>query len=454
MSVEQQLRDTFESYADRAATPVDVHALVLDRHHRAQRRRLFGTALTVSAVLVVGVPATMLVLDAPPAQVDVSQPGADFVPGPTRGSLADDTAFLADLVQLPWGRGLDAVQPPTSDRHVLFAGDVPGARWAWVVARVGGAWSGVWFAGPAGASAEALEIDGEANPDGIGAQVVTKTSPTQQEGPLLVLAEPGDVVEISDAPEIAADGTVTRTYRPVETVDGVAVVSRPGSAYAALGVQVVRDGEPVYRLASGIGPDLEPGSPADEEIAIALLEARGEPDLTLARNMLARLLGPTGLTVEDLMLDVLWGGQLDAQWPQPKALVLGAELPSGAVAIVGGWSWESGEASGPSVLRILPSETVIRDHLVVMRTSVSMSRHGPESASHLVIVGPGDAVSARVMSGDRVLEEVALTEGAGSLRFPTGTDHVVVVDVDGEILADEPVGTVENIGYPAEDPVG
>lgn len=453
MSVEQHLRDTFERHADHAAAPEDMHALVLGQHRRSRRRRLTGTALAVSAALVVGVPVATQVLDDPPAQLDAARPGADFVPGPTRGSLADDAAFLAELVQQPWGRGPDAAQPSTDDKHVLFAGDVPGGRWSWVVAQVDGTWSGVWFVGPVGATADEMQIDGDANAEGIGATVVTRTDPLQAQGPLLVLAEPGDVVEVSEAPEIAADATVTRTYRPVETMEGVAVIAGPDVS-AATAVRVIRGGETVYRVGNSAGFQLEPGSSADQAIEVAMLEARGAPDPAIVRSLLERLVAPTGLTAEDLTLEVLWGGPLSDEWPQPRAAVLGAELPSGALAVVGGWSWASGEASGPSVLQILPAGAPVRDRLVVMRSDVSTSRHGAETSSYLVIVGPEDAVSAQALAGERVLAEVALTAGVATLPFPAGTDHVVVTDGGGEVIADEPVGTVEDIGHAVDGPVG
>jgi hypothetical protein len=53
--------------------------------------------------------------------------------GPARGSLAGDAAFVEAVRQLSWSDpGARAAAPPPAGSQVLFAGDVPGGRWALV----------------------------------------------------------------------------------------------------------------------------------------------------------------------------------------------------------------------------------------------------------------------------------------------------------------------------------
>src|SRR5919199_2328323 len=97
--------------------------------------------------------------------------------GPTRGSLAGDAGFVAAVRQLSWSDpGARAAAPPPAGSQVLFAGDVPGGRWALVSRRLTvppplvdddelerelgtGSVALAWFAGPPGAAPDQLRLE-------------------------------------------------------------------------------------------------------------------------------------------------------------------------------------------------------------------------------------------------------------------------------------------------------
>jgi hypothetical protein len=96
--------------------------------------------------------------------------------GPTWGSLAGDAAFVEAVRRLSWtDPGAAAAGPPPDGAQVLFAGDVPGGRWALVAhpltvppplvdddeleRQLGtGSVALAWFAGPPGAAPDELRL--------------------------------------------------------------------------------------------------------------------------------------------------------------------------------------------------------------------------------------------------------------------------------------------------------
>ena len=70
---------------------------------------------------------------------------------PTRGSLADDRAWVAGVRALDWPPA-DGEVPSTADRRVVFAGEVPGGRVALVLGRLARGTARLWLVGPEGAA--------------------------------------------------------------------------------------------------------------------------------------------------------------------------------------------------------------------------------------------------------------------------------------------------------------
>ena len=239
---DDELRARLTALADATAPPprADLAAVVEHRHRARRRSQLrLGAAAAAVAAMAVAVP---LVLDGEPAEsvaAVTAVPDVQDLPpagvGPTRGSLADDAEFVEAVRQLSWSDpGARAAAPPPAGSQVLFAGDVPGGRWA-LVSRpltvppplvdddeleqelgVGGV-TLAWFAGPPGASPDGLRLRT--------APVVTAAGePTALWDPAT-----GTLAVVAESPAAAArvlDGTGTPLAElPLD--DGLAVQALP-----------------------------------------------------------------------------------------------------------------------------------------------------------------------------------------------------------------------------------
>lgn len=244
MRDEGTLRQRLHALADATApAPRADLAAVVEHRHRTRRRtqlRVGAAAVAVAAVAV----AVPLALDGGPAESVgpvADAPAADALPdgaqdgGPTWASLARDAAFVEGVRQLSWGDPWDAAADlPPSGSQVVFAGDVPGGRWA-LVARpltvppplldddelereLGtGSVALAWFAGPPGAAPDGMRLHG--------APVVSEPGlPTALWDPAT-----GTLAVVSPSPAVAArvvDGTGT-PLADFPLVDGSAVQSAP-----------------------------------------------------------------------------------------------------------------------------------------------------------------------------------------------------------------------------------
>jgi hypothetical protein len=182
---DDELRARLAALADAAAPPPRADlAAVVERRHRARRRaqlRLGAVAAAVGAAVAAG---QLVVPDGPSADpatavADAPAPGA-LTPGdgygPVRGSLAGDTAFVEAVLRLSWSDpGAVGTAPPPAGSRVLFAGDVPGGRWALVARPLTvppplmdddelerqldpGSVALAWFAGAPGAAPDELRL--------------------------------------------------------------------------------------------------------------------------------------------------------------------------------------------------------------------------------------------------------------------------------------------------------
>ena len=181
---DDELRARLTALADATAPPPRADlAAVVEHRHRARRRtqlRLGAVGAVVVAAAAVG---QVLVPDGPsaePATAVAEAPDVQGLPasggGPTRGSLAGDAEFVEAVRQLSWSDpGARAAAPPPAGSQVLFAGDVPGGRWALVSRPLTvppplvdddelerelgmGSVALAWFAGPPGAAPDELRL--------------------------------------------------------------------------------------------------------------------------------------------------------------------------------------------------------------------------------------------------------------------------------------------------------
>ena len=377
-------------------------------------------------------------------------PSASSVPpsliGPPRGPLAGDTGFVDAVRRLAWHTG-GMPEPPLESRWVVYAGDVPGARWALVVtgdplhaeaARLGPApLIAAWLGGPAGATPDrlsplaapvAVPVDGPA------------ALLDQRSGVLVVVAAPGDEVEVSERPGVAGDGTVFRTWRRVAVTEGVAVARlRPSDVpvSAAAAYRVLRGGRVVAReTPQNIG-----GRP-DAPLPVAIDSPRGPPSPTAApavRRTAGRLLSRLGPARHEIALTLLWSGTVPGSDPGAgQAAVVALTQPSGAVVVDGEWLRPVTSASGdylqhgdcgfdvlpagpPVTLRVLP----------LVCGLVEPGGRGPVR-SVLVVVGPHTVTVVRVYDRDSTfLAEFPAVDGVVVAPLPAGTATVEAVTAGG-----------------------
>lgn len=468
MTVEDDLRTALRREADDLGDPVAPHRLLsagLRRTARRRRRRRLGflAAGVAVAAVVVAVPVGLGSLRTdPPGVAAPTAPAVDVLAGPTRGSLAGDPAFLDGLVQQGWGDDAPADAPvaDVGTRRVVFAGDVGDGRWALVVGTNPapstlpaeqqtdlGAMStvtGVWFVGPAGAAPEQMQP--VTYPRGLDpGQVQTLGDPLT--GDVVVVAAPGDDIALSDRPDIRADGTVARTWRPVDVVDGVAVGRftdvEPVATYSTAGqIRVSRDGVPVLeQTPDQFGP--QEGFPA---VTVPIAYPRGQvsgADL-LDQSSAADVLGRTGLPAEQVSFEVLWSGAVPGPDERPSwAAVMVATLPSGArivqgydVRLVSDGSTVSQPAQyggGRAVFEVLPAAGPTDDLVVAMQTAIS-DDGGRNTTRSLVVAVPDGITSVTALDDDGTeLATVAVSGGAAVAPFPDGTTAVSIAMTDGSV---------------------
>lgn len=365
----------------------------------------------------------------------------------TRGSLAADAAFLDGVRRQPWADpdAAGAAAPPVSARHVVFAGDVAGGRWALVVAArpTAGPYDraaplgGEWLTGPPGATPGRMTAQWIPHDLGAGLPVALVAART---GALVVVAAPGDVVTVSDRPDVAADGRVTRTYRTVAAPGGLAVTGTipsplPGST--ATVVRVLRHGVALTGTATEYLAD-----PTDPP-PVAIDYLRGAPPRSgrqVAEATAQRLLNRLGLPPASVGVAALWVGFI----PRPggvsgAAALVAVTVPSGAVVVGADWlvlvtsadyyvhgrCGQGIDPAGPPVSR-----------RVTALTCDFQSRGGtPTAGGSLVVVGPTDVVRFRTYTGGgTLLQEYPATGGTVVVPLPLGVDTVEGITRRGSSL--------------------
>jgi hypothetical protein len=425
------------------------------REAEARRHRRRILALTVTAVAVVGL-ATPAFLDAatpddrPAASGSAGAPDGNLYDGPPRGSLADDGAFVDGVRALPWSVTGDPTGPevPVADRQVVFAGDVPGGRWALVVAARGSVvdpadlpgdvstgpdlLDAVWFIGPPDAGAD--QLSPAAYPGPLKAAWPTALL-DQATGVLVVVVSREDGIEVSDRPEVAADGSTSREFREVETTDGVAVV-RLGTTGSTAGTSAV------YRVvreatATSITPwtttVLDAPKPAPD-----IGYPRGEPEeagRSAAAYAAERVISELGLPPDELEVTAQWVGDVPARGPGQAAVVT-VTLPNGAVVVDGQWllpAQVDGSVQGADCGRAgLPAGAPAARRVYALVCEVVDDTSGAPMQTSLVVVAPPDVVLVRTYDADgSFLSEHPAQDGVVVSRLPIGTATVEAVTRGG-----------------------
>ncbi|MGI8723008.1 MAG: hypothetical protein ACR2JG_12360 [Geodermatophilaceae bacterium] len=490
MSVETQLRHALHVAADELGhpeAPVSVRAEgMLALRGRRRRRRAVALCAGLAVLLVtVAVPVGLSLLGSGGSDDRVVSPptipDADIYGMPTRGSLAGDTAFVEAVRELPWAGALTegvpaALDPPLPDppletRNVVFAGDVTGARWALVAGQntvqpTGeaadpdlqtdlGALSdiaGVWFVGPPGATPAQMLL--ATVPRGISADRPTSLYDAAT-GALVVVSAPGDVIEISPRPEVAADATVRRTFVDTNSTDGIAVLALDANPYNG-------PPAPVFRVSrSGMevleqGPDGygDPNQAPAPEIALTYLRPPNSPFAVRGlpldeQRMAAEILSQYGLRQDQIAFQVHYLGPLPGTSGQLAGLtVLTAIFPSGAVLTRALWLQELDSSlgyfgGGSCAMDDLSAAGVpAAQRIIAMRCDVDAGAENlPDPASTLVVIAPPAlaAGSATAQADSGAIRLDLVDGGVGMAPFPEGAETVVVRDGEGAVLEEVPI---------------
>ena len=410
---------------------------------RLRRRRRLRLAAGVAAVGLLGALVPLLPRAAVPA------PPATVYAGPARGSLAGDEDFLRAVRNSGWAL---AEETPGS-RRVVFAGDVPGGRW--VLLAAGGTPSRpattAWFAGPAGARPDQLELLSiRVAPDP--AEPVAVADPVT--GALVVVGAADDRVRVSERPEVTTDGSITRSFRELRTSRGVAVVGLPGVPLAVVSpvrLEVIRDQRRV-----AVPPPTVVGVPGTPQAVVRPTRLRPAPaqapgDAAVEPRLRA-VLGQLGEPVATTPVTVLWSGDLPGPNDQPARLtVLAIPQPSGAVVVTTPYGYAADltgrEGSSWCGTGVLPAGIPLPQRVVAVECDLSDLSVDREISRFLVVIAPPTAGSMRLLDATgAVLRERPLAEGVAVVRSPGDVAEVEVTPADGGTTSAIPLADADLAG--------
>jgi hypothetical protein len=481
MTPEEELRDRLHGLAETAGRPTSDGRGLARRIARdaADRRRSRRNVLVgVGCLVLLGIAVLQLADDgsgeAVPTTGPVSAPSSGLATGasatpedvdifglPTRGSLAGDRTFVDGVRALPWipatpppaeaGTTYYPPDPPLETRSVVFAGEVSGERWAlvvgsasWVPPDVPGAPSGsrppdelvaAWFTGPRDAGLGEMTLRN--SPSGIPPDwPMAMTDP--RTGAVVVVAAPGDVVKVSERPRLEANGGITREWREVETVDGIAITRVSPSRHfydASTSYRVLRHGRTEARAMPWSFVSDQPGAPVPIEYPRGRPSEGGEQ---AAQNAAQNILAELGLSPAEVEITAPWVGSL-APGDAGQAAVVTVTVPSGAVVVEGEVllpDQAGGQMSGAFCGQaILPAGPPTGRRVLAMACEVFDYGTGAPVSTTLVAVGPPEVALYRAYDGARTfLSEHAAVDGVLVVPLPVGTDTVEAVTAGGVTL--------------------
>lgn len=440
---EDELRDLLHGAAGRGGVALmdddaAVDAVVDTAGAQRRRRTVLIAVAACVALIAVAVPTLWPSARTAPDR-ELASAEAAVLDWPVRGSLADDAVALETVRGLAWS---DPPAAPTdAARQVAFLGDVEGTRWALVVGRADadGAVTGQWFTGPEGAD-PALLVP---SPPVEWLEDVVSAAHVPAPGDLLVvLAAPGNTVELSPRVEVGADGSVTREFTRVETQDGLAVAAVDRlTSYPGPGLyRVLRDGAVVETRPVPVpyGTGLVRDPPV-----LTPLDPNGEaPQPDAVHVALEGVLAQTGLTREQVRLDLLFAGPLPG-WPEgeaPGGVVLAVTVPNGAVVVSVAWAHQvafadmgAGTARGCG-MQAHPAGTPLDTLGIAVVCEIEFPESGPVPA--LLMYAPGAVARYSVTHPDGAVIARAGTGHEGFLAMQPAPDAGVLrLDlVDGGTL--------------------
>ncbi|MGY1615994.1 hypothetical protein ACI797_04560 [Geodermatophilus sp. SYSU D00691] len=405
----------------------------------AVRRRPRGGLLGAALALLLVFAAVRLTAAEPGPPTPPETAGTGLLDLPTRGSLAGDDGWLAALTA---ARALADLPP---DRHVAYAGDAAGVRLALVLAGAPSRPTAVWLTGPAGSGPDGMVLAAGPVPVGPREPLALWDVPrgAGRGGLLLVVALPGDQVELLTGRVVDAAGQETRLRTTLPLHDGVAVATAEPPAAPADGdftagrLVVTRGATPLtvapLLSARGAAAATAPIDPADPR------GLRATVDEAQLQAVLHEMVGAYGLLPERVSPALLAAGPVGDE--RSRAVLVGVTLPSGATV-----AWLSVAATAPdAVPRVVSTRpaaagTALLDRVVAVPAGWAVSRiplpPGDGPPGWLVVSGPRGGTAAEALSaGGNVLAAFPLAGGSGTAQVPPGTSAVRVVDDIGAFVA-------------------
>ena len=447
------LRDLRGLADDIPPAPRDLAQTARDRHRRERRSRIAAASVGLAVLLVLGaVPVIDATLVRDGDRGEVATPGKPTrVPPPhladlpTRGSLADDEAWLDEVEELDWRpqNWSDASpeelailadvlpDPPVGTRQVAYADDVPGARVALVLGDdEDHGWTYAWFVGPEGA--EPSQMDLATQPGIVGSReplaLWDAPDPDSDDGLFVVVTFPGDEARLLTGRTVSAGGETEPVWADVPLADGAgALVVRRPLTWFGESAWVRDDGRrehPELRAVSdrALSRTAEPIAVADPRRLLGAVD--GEQVQWAALSLMEYF----GLPAEDLDPTLLAVGPV-SDGSGMMSLLVGVTLPSGATAAylgrylpgdnsIGGWSM---------ITRPAPAGSPLLERVFAV-----------PSPGSLTVSGPADGVLAEVFLEDgSFLASIPLVEGAGIGPVPPPAPTFVrVLDASGAVLAE------------------
>ena len=454
MDIEQRLRTDLADRAHEIDAPSGILDSVLAGHRRQNRRRAGLLAAGVCAALAaVAIPMSTGADGGADGrsggELTASTVGYEAYPLGPRGDLVDDASFVDGLLARDWYPSPEMPEPAAETRQVLFAGTVPGGVRALVSGWEDGRRTGLWLHGPAGADPVELEPLGDPAPVPDG-EPISLLSIVDGSGALVVLAEPGDLIEVSSGVVVGADGSTVRA--PFEPVgDGLAVVDAAGLSPRSLAVRISRDGTVLSEGPAG-SAILADGSGGVGDSVPPLDGALGNPDPALVQQLADGVLEELDLTPEQVAVQVLWGGPIgNGNRPDVRAAVLAVRLPTGAVVAVGGYTDAQQPGGGdeltsivPCLRQVLPAGSELDS--VAMRCDLYGLQDGANLGSQLVVVPPAGTTQLRLVGVSGSVLDTRPVEGPAWVGpAPDGVGSVTALDADGAVLAEIPLGAVDQL---------
>jgi hypothetical protein len=402
---------------------------------------VLGAALALVLVFA-GVRLTASPSPPVPAPSAPSPPAPSLFDLPTRGSLADDAA---------WVDGVRRGVPPTDlpgARTVAYAGEVAGQRVALVLGRQDRRVEGAWLVGPLDAAPEQMHPATAPLVVAPYGPVALWDAPDPRTGLLVVVTLPGDAVDVLARRSVTADGVERQVRVRLPAPGGVTAelaavpVAESERSWGAR-VVVLRDG--VETTGTDVLSDralaiaAAPVDPADPRGLRALAD---EPLLQL---LVHQLMGTYGLPAGEL--DPVLLAAVPVGTAGDQAVLVGATLPSGAtVAALGVVGTGEGDPV-PRTVRTAPSPAgaAIGDRILAVPAGWAVSRLPVPLADNpppgwLVVSGPAAGARADVLDvSGAVVAALPLAGGTGTGPVDGQAAAVRVVDAAGAVLGEAPV---------------